>query len=274
MMNLLRALLASMLMVYLGMGIWLYVGQDNLIFPRTVNSIENPLTNPPPGTEILTLQTPDGATLNGLLFNTDVPSPTLVLAFGGNAHDVTGMARFLRDDVFNTGNYAIAGLSYRGYPNAMGKPSTGHPSEQALKADALLMYDQLVERVHPAKVITVGYSLGTAMATHVAAHRAVSNVILAAPFATLLDIAQQRYMVFPAAWMVNHPFLTENELPQVKGRVTIVASEADGLIPPGHPARLLQAKPDAALVMLNPPPKHGDVLDHPDIPQVFRKAAE
>jgi pimeloyl-ACP methyl ester carboxylesterase len=270
-----RLLLMALVAAYLGIGVWLYWGQDDQIFPRTVNTIENPAANPPPGMELPSLQTPDGATLNGLLFNAQTPSPTLVIAFGGNAHDVTGMVRFLRDSVFNDGTATVAGFSYRGYPNALGRPSTGHPSQAALMSDALLIVDTLVAKTQPAKVVVVGYSLGTAMATHVAAERPVHAAILAAPFASLVDIAQSRYTIFPASWMVNHPFRTEDELPAIRGRVTIVASEKDGLIPAYHPARLLKANPSASLVMLaDPAPLHGDVLDHPAIPEVFRKAAE
>lgn len=264
----------GLLAVYLAIGGWLYWGQDAQIFPRTVNHVANPMENAPEGTQLVSLKTADGATLNGILFNASEASPTLVIAFGGNAHDVTGMTRFLRDSVFNDGTSAVVGLSYRGYPNAIGKPSTGTPSQAALMSDALLIYDTMVAQLAPSKVVVVGYSLGTAMATHVAAQRPVHAVILAAPFASLVDLAQQRYTIFPAAWMVNHPFRTEDELPSVHSRITIVASEKDGLIPQYHPARLLKANPAASLVMLNPPPIHGDVLDHPSIPDIFRKAAE
>lgn len=269
-----RLVVMALLAVYFAIGAWLYVGQDDQIFPRTVNTIANPMDNAPEGTQLVSLHTPDGATLNGILFNAQQTSPTLVIAFGGNAHDVTGMARFLRDSVFNDGTFAVVGLSYRGYPNAIGKPSTGQPSQRALMQDALLIYDTMVAQRQPAKVVVVGYSLGTALATHVAAQRPVHAVILAAPFASLVDIAQRHYTLFPAAWMVNHPFRTEDELPAVRSRITIVASEKDGLIPTYHPTRLLKANPFASLVMLTPAPLHGDVLNHPSIPDIFRKAAE
>lgn len=253
---------------------WLYMGQDDQIFPRTVNQIENPAEGAPENTELLGLPTPDGATLGGILFNARQASPTLVIAYGGNAHDVTGMARFLYADVFNNGAHAVVGFSYRGYPNAIGWPSTGKPTEKNLKADALLIYDTLTNRLQPSRVVVVGYSLGSAMATHVAANRPVHAAILVTPFAALVDIAQLHYRFFPANLLVNHPFRTEDALPDASGRITIVATATDAVIPPDHPQRLLNARPDATLIMLEPPPSHGDALDHPDIPTIFRNAAE
>ncbi|MFZ2587167.1 MAG: hypothetical protein WAZ18_03455 [Alphaproteobacteria bacterium] len=277
------ALLVGMLVsVYVVGGVWLYATQDAVIFPQMVNSIQPPDFDNPAGLEYLTLHTPDGATLNGLGFNTaagqgnssSTPHPTtLVLAFGGNAHDVTGMVRFLHRDVFPEATVAVAGLSYRGYLNALGRPSTGTPSQRALQADAVQLYDTLVARLKPTKVVVVGYSLGSAVGAYVARWRTVESLILAAPFASITALAQAEYRIYPASLMVLHPFDTASLLANISSHISVVYSPQDGLIPPTHPFLLQTANPKAQLIPLNPAVPHGDVLDHPTIPALFRTAA-
>lgn len=262
---------------YLAFGAYLVATQGAVIFPQTVNSIQPPDFDNPAGLEYLTLHTPDGATLNGLGFNTaagqGVSPITLVLAFGGNAHDVTGMVRFLHRDVFPEATVAVAGLSYRGYPNALGRPSTGTPSQRALQSDAVQLYDTLVARLKPIKVVVVGYSLGSAVGAYVARWRTVESLILAAPFASITQLAQAEYGIYPAALMVLHPFDTARLLGSITSHISLVYTPQDGLIPPTHPFLLQTANPKAKLIPLNPAVPHGDVLDHPTIPALFRTAA-
>ncbi|MBK8914014.1 MAG: alpha/beta fold hydrolase [Phycisphaerales bacterium] len=73
----------------------------------------------------------------------------------------------------------ILAIDYRGYGF-----SEGRPSLERLAEDALLVYDDLARRAsHPDDPIFVfGYSLGSALACHVAAQRDAAGVILLAPF--------------------------------------------------------------------------------------------
>lgn len=273
MMKVVRMTLMVLVGVYVLVGGVLYMTQDSIIFPQRVNAIQAPDYDAPKGLEYMSLTTADGAVLNGLGFNTRTSVSTVVIALGGNAHDVTGMVRFLHDEVFPETDVAVVGFSYRGYPNALNRPSTGTPSQAALEADAVAIYDAMVERLKPAKVVVVGYSLGTAFATFLATQRKVDNLILAAPFASMVALAQSRYKVFPARWLVRHPLETEAMLGQVAASTTLVYSERDGLIPVNQVERLKAAAPSVRVVTLSPPVGHGDVLDHGDIPHIFRVAA-
>jgi pimeloyl-ACP methyl ester carboxylesterase len=69
-------------------------------------------------------------------------------------------------------------MSYRGYPG-----SNGAPSETALFADALHIFDWLRERT--ADIVLYGESLGTGIATYVAAERSVRALVLEAPIPPL-----------------------------------------------------------------------------------------
>src|SRR5690606_40801686 len=66
---------------------------------------------------------------------------------------------------------------YRGYG-----PSTGRPSEAAVLADALMIYDFMVERLEPARVYAIGISLGSAVAAYLSQQRRLAGVLLVTPF--------------------------------------------------------------------------------------------
>ena len=83
------------------------------------------------------------------------------------------------------------------YPGGGGL--TGLPSEATLKAQALVAHDWLAAQTD-APVIVHGYSLGSSLALHVAAHRDVAGVVLDAPFARMCE-QMGRTAALPACWL-------------------------------------------------------------------------
>src|SRR6185437_9810081 len=100
----------------------------------------------PPGAERLSLETPDGASLAGILMPPDDPSDEkrLILGFGGNAWNAQDVAEYLHG-VFPDLDVVV--FHYRGY-----SPSSGKPSAEALIADAPLVYDLAVAQLKPKQV--------------------------------------------------------------------------------------------------------------------------
>ncbi|NJL07144.1 MAG: hypothetical protein HC900_01980 [Methylacidiphilales bacterium] len=271
-------LILVMLLVPAGFVAYLYLRQDDLIYPRIVNVV------PPPGAgsapfEAVRVATPDGVELSGIVFppeEPDRPGPAaqhgtvLVLAFGGNAHDVVGFAAFLKNTVFPQPGVAVAGFSYRGYPNALGVASTGAPSERALKADALQTYDAMVERIRPDAVVAIGYSLGSAVAAFLATRRPLVHLVLVSPPASIRRLAQEQYPFLPVSLLLNSPWATEDVLPGLTMPITAIHAPEDGLIPPSHIEVLRQANP-AMMVIALKDADHGTILDHPRMSQVLRE---
>lgn len=79
----------------------------------------------------------------------------------------------------------IIALEYRG---GGGRP--GQPSEAIMKSDALTAADYALNTQKP--IIVQGFSLGTGLATYVAANRAVDRVILTAPYERLCKLMAAR----------------------------------------------------------------------------------
>ena len=112
----------------------------------------------------------------------DVP---LIIFFNGNAMTVYG-AEALYEHMARLGAEVVV-YDYRGYGF-----SEGMADVEAFRGDALAIYDKVVREYPGRRVVVYGYSLGTAMATHVAAERRVGGLVLAAAFAS----AQEELPVF------------------------------------------------------------------------------
>jgi len=104
-----------------------------------------------------------------------------VLFFGGNGFYLVQSKGYLRALTRPPVNALL--WDYRGYGR-----SDGTPGVNELRDDALAVYDSLVARpeVDPDRLLVWGHSLGSFLATHVAAEREVAGVVLENP-ATNVD---------------------------------------------------------------------------------------
>lgn len=122
------------------------------------------------------------------------------------------------------------------YPGGGGIP--GKPSEVRLKADALAMYDWLADR-HAGPVVVHGYSMGTGLALHVAANRAVDAVLLDAPYVRMCEL-MTRASWLPACFMPGvQRWDNAKLLGQVTAPILIQHGVADQMIPLRDSERLL-----------------------------------
>ncbi len=122
------------------------------------------------------IETPDGAQLNALFFPSQQPnSRGVVLYFHGNRGNLQRWGQLHQD--FTSRGFDFFIPDYRGY----GK-SSGEPNERAYFEDARLLYDRL-HREYPAdRIVLYGRSLGTGMASYLAAHVRARTLVLETPF--------------------------------------------------------------------------------------------
>lgn len=122
------------------------------------------------------LDTPDGVRLNALFFPTPAPARRgVVLYFHGNRDNLQRWGAMHRD--FTRLGYDFFGLDYRGY----GK-STGDHEEARYLEDAELAYGWLRQKYDPEEIVLYGRSLGSGMASHLAARVPARLLILETPF--------------------------------------------------------------------------------------------
>jgi pimeloyl-ACP methyl ester carboxylesterase len=187
------------------------------VFQRSMIYYPQPRSNRA-GTTIMTLQTEGGPVLVSTHPTTGFDA---VIYFGGNAEDVS---LNLPSISAAFPNYAIYLLHYRGYGG-----SSGSPSEKALFADALELFDR-VHAQHP-NIVVVGRSLGTGVAVRVASLRPVARLVLVTPFDSLGDIAAQHYPYLPVRWLLRDKFDSWRYAPQVTAPTRIIEAENDEIVP-------------------------------------------
>lgn len=154
-----------------------------------------------------------------------------LIYLGGNAEDVTASLPQLAHAYPDRALYL---LHYRGYAG-----STGKPSEQALVADALALFDRVV-RAHE-DVAVVGRSLGTGVAVQLAARRPVSRMVLVTPFDSIAGLAARQFPIFPVRLLLRDRYDSADHAPRVRAPTLLVAAAEDELIP-RHSAEALLAR--------------------------------
>ena len=196
--------------------------QSHLIFPTHAVGPSGPL---PKGAERLTVKTVDGEELVGVHIPADTPREdrTLVLGFGGNAWNGQSVAEYLHE-VYPDDD--VVTFHYRGY-----RPSSGSPSADALIADAPLVYDAAVARLHPRRVVAVGFSIGTGVAAQLAAARKLDALILVTPFDSLKEVAQSMYPWLPIGPFFDHEIDAATPLERSRVPVAIIAAQRDEIVP-------------------------------------------
>jgi pimeloyl-ACP methyl ester carboxylesterase len=230
--------------------------QEKLIFyPQPAGA---PPRKPATGVlEQVKVRTADGTTLAGWLANPTGRRAPLVIYFGGNAEEVSWMA----GEAQRFGGWSLLAVNYRGYGD-----SGGEPGEKALFADALALHDFAASRpdVDPAKIVVMGRSLGSGVAVHLAAHKPVAGVILAAPYDSLEAVAVRAYPFLPVRWMLRHRFDSLALAPSIRAPLLVVAAERDSIIPPEHAQRLHDAWAGPRQWVLLKGSGHNDIDDYPD----------
>ena len=218
---------------FVGLCVLLYLLQDRLIFHRQPlpESVERRVAALS-GTVELEITAPDGTRLHGWLrHQCAFPPRGLVIYFGGNAEEVSAQIV----DAAALAPWSVAALNYRGYGR-----SEGTPSQAALTADALLVYDRLAARadIDAERIVVFGRSLGSGVAVQLAARRPVRALILVSPFDSLRSIARKTYPFVPVTAMLRHPFDSLALAPRIAAPLLVLAGERDHLIPPAHSRRL------------------------------------
>lgn len=225
--------------------------QRKLIYkpdPRRVSPAECGLA----GIDVVTFDTPDGATIEAWYAPADPGQPT-VLYFHGNAGWIELRNERLAE--LKSRGFGVLMPSYRGYGG-----STGRPTEAANVADAKLAYGALLARgLDPSRIVVFGESLGTDVAVQLAAARPVQGVVLDSPFTSMTDIARLRYPWLPVGQLLRDRYETVRHIVSVRAPVLILHGDADLLVPVGMGRAVHAAASGAKALRIYPGSRH---LDH------------
>lgn len=156
--------------------------------------------------------------------------PRAIIYLGGNAETAAHSASAF-ESVFP--GYTMYVVNYRGYGG-----STGEPSEEALYSDVLRVYDELAER-HEG-ISAIGRSLGSAIATYLAANREIEKLVLITPFDSVESLAQERYAIYPVSLLLKDKYRAIDWVKKIDIPTLILLAEMDVVVPAEHSQRLIE----------------------------------
>jgi len=216
----------------------LWAGQERLIFQADRRRL-----SAPEGWQMARLRTGDGLAL-AFLVAEGRPDRPVILHFHGNGGHAGDRAELMR--ILNNAGYSVVLTEYRGYG---GNP--GRPGEAAFAADARTYLAWTRSRFPDRPVVVWGESLGSAVATRLAAGQdGIAGVILESPMTSVADLARRMYPMLPTGLLLRHPFESLAHVPGIAAPILIVATETDPITPPTHARRIARAARQASLVIL------------------------
>ena len=249
--------LIALALVYLAYAVVMVILHPRFIYPF---SSEGGVL---PGFEEVQLAATDGTPL--FVQEHKGQGPVLVY-FMGNAGALPLFASAF-DRHIAAGRHVIA-MEYRG---GGGRP--GVPREDVLKRDALVVMDHAATLGKP--ILVQGYSMGSGLATYVAAQRDVSGVILVAPFDSMCRL-MARGAKLPACQMpfVDH-WRSVREMDDITVPVIVLHGTEDTVIPDSFSAAF-DAFPNVTRHLIEGA-GHGDIGGFPaygDAIEAFIQALE
>lgn len=171
----------------------------------------------------------DDETLRGWIANPG--RERVLLYFGGNGERVAWSRDELAAMLPDVTTYLVA---YRGYAG-----STGSPSEAGLRSDAMALYDEVRRRHSDAPIAVLGRSLGSGVASDLAARRPVDRLVLVTPFDSLVETAASHFPVVPVRWLLRDRFDSVANLAGYEGPVLVLRAGRDVVVPPARTGRLV-----------------------------------
>lgn len=200
------------------------------------------------------IRTKDGITLSGLLFKVN-NAKGLIFYLHGNAGSLREWGEVAR--TYLAFGYDVFLLDYRGY----GKSEGTIISETELFGDVQAAYDRMKDRYPEQKIVVLGYSIGTGMATKVASSNHPRMLILQAPYYSLVDMMKRFYPIIPT-FILKYKFRNDINIRNCAGPVIIFHGDQDEVIDCRASFRLKPLmKPTDTLVLL-PGQGHNGMTDN------------
>ena len=241
------------LLAYAGLLGALYFSQEQLIFPATTLPADYQFRFDQRFEEIKVAV--PGDSLDALLFRQ--PNPRgLVFYLHGNGGDLTSWTTGL--EFYRRINYDLFMLDYRGYGKSTGRIE----SEAQLHADVRAAWETIAPRYHNLPIVLFGRSLGTALATRLAADVAPTLLVLVTPFTSLAAAGKRRYPFAPE-FLMKYPLRTDTIIDAVKSPVLLVAGTQDELTPLSDSEQLKSLARSPVELLVIEGARHNDIHEFP-----------
>ena len=248
--------------LYLSMCLGLYFFQEKILFhPQTLPK-NYPFKFSQPFEEKVII-TKDGKKLNGLLFKSKNPKG-LIFYLHGNAGSLDSWGEVA--EVYTNLNFDVFILDYRGYGKSEGKIE----SEIQIFDDVQTVYNQVKKSYSEDRIIVLGYSIGTGLASKIASNNSPKMLILQAPYFSLNDMLHHTIPFIPEL-ILKYKFDNSKYIKLCKMPVVIFHGDNDEVIYLGSSLKLqkLFKSSDTLFILKNQ--VHNGITNNPEYLKAIKK---
>lgn len=236
-----RAVFLILIIVYFTGGVVLYFIQDLILFHPQTLSKEYPFSFDEPFEE---MNIPfEGQNISIIKFKPAEESRGTVLFYHGNMKNVERYKKY--PGFFLRNHYEIWMIDYPGF----GK-STGKRTEDLINREALVMYDLALKHTSSDSMVIYGKSIGTGVASYVAASKNCKRLILETPYYSIPALAQHYFPIYPVAALIKYSFPVHDYLNKTNIPVSIFHGTGDEVVPYAQSLRLKKENPNIELITI------------------------
>ena len=211
----------------------------------------------------LNIKTEDQKILNGILFKTD-SSKGVIFYLHGNAGSLNSWGEVAK--TYTELGYDVYMLDYRGY----GKSEGVITSQSQLFKDVQTAYNKIKDRYSEDKIVVLGYSIGTGLATKIASTNNPRLLILQAPYYSLTYMMRHTYPIIPT-FLLKYKLKTNQFIQDCKMPIVIFHGNQDEVIPYESSLKLKDLlKPNDTLITLKDQ-RHNGMTDNPEYRKEIKK---
>ena len=232
-METLKGVAKTLFIMYAILCLGLYFGQDSMIFNPHKLQEDYHFSS----TNEVEIEVAEGVFLNALWMREENPKGAILYLHGNR-----GSNKRCQRQAMNMSNngYDILMVDYRGY----GKSDGEIYSQAQVYADVQKVYDYLKESYREDQIILAGYSLGSGMASYLAANNTPKQLVMVAPYMSFYELKKRYVPIYVPNLFVKYPLDNASHLKNVNCPVTLFHGTMDRVIPYEHSERLVEMHGD------------------------------
>lgn len=227
--------------LYLVCGIVLYLIQDKMLFHPKALPKNHRFSFNQPFEELNISFVKDNLSI--VKFKPTSVRKGIVLFYHGNMKNVEHYKKY--PDFFFRNGFEIWMIDYPGF----GK-TTGKRSEKIINEQALVMYGLAIKEISSDSIVIYGKSIGTGIASYVAANRTCRQLILETPYYNIPSLAKHYFPFYPVNTMIKYSFPINEYVKQAKVPIRILHGTHDRIIPYKHSKWLKAQNPGIELTTI------------------------
>jgi fermentation-respiration switch protein FrsA (DUF1100 family) len=214
---------ASIILAYLIINLFIYFYQRNLLYNPSENNYLNDKINF--NYKEIFIETDNNIKLKSWFINKDLKKFKTVVFFHGNAGNLLNRVHKINE--LNKLDINILLTSWRGFSGNKGKPS-----EKNLYYDAQQIIDWLkAQGLDNKDIVLYGESLGTGVATELASKNNFGGIILESPFTSMVDTAKIYYPYLPVNFLLKDRYDSKSKIKDIKSPILIMHGKMDNIVP-------------------------------------------